>query len=107
MSSGSGPTAFPHTSVVSTSHSFSRFGYCFWELSLRGVSGEPGVPLDPATTAAPPVVRVQPANTATTARAAISAHSTRRGRLISHSLSTGGGGPLPRAAGGGESVRAS
>src|SRR5277367_2552468 len=46
-------------SVVRTSHSLSRFGYCCWELLLRGA------PPVPAFTAVPPMDSEHPVNTVT------------------------------------------
>src|SRR5271167_4724644 len=54
MSSGSAPTVLARMSVVRTSHSLSRFGYCCWELLLRGT------PPEPALTAVPPTDSEQP-----------------------------------------------
>src|ERR1700733_4621048 len=56
MSSGSAPTVLARMSLVSTSHSLSRLGYCCWELLLRGA-------LPPALTALPPIDLEQPVNT--------------------------------------------
>src|ERR1700754_4658498 len=53
MSCGSAPTVLASTSVVSTSHSFCRLGYCCSEVLLRGTSPAP------AFTAVPPTDRVQ------------------------------------------------
>src|ERR1700740_1171092 len=58
MSSGSAPTVLGRMSLVSTSHSLSRFGYCCWELLLRGT-------LPPALTAEPPTDLEQPVITST------------------------------------------
>src|SRR5580692_6483698 len=57
MSWGSAPTVLASTSVVSTSHSFCRFGYCCPEVLLRGTSPAP------AFTAVPPTDLVQPVDT--------------------------------------------
>src|SRR6185437_7170458 len=60
MSSGSAPTVLARMSLVKTSHSLSRFGYCCWELLLRGT-------LPPALTALPPIDLEQPVNTSSAA----------------------------------------
>ena len=49
MSSGSAPTVLARMSSVSTSHSFSRLGYCFAESSLRGTSPDPDFAAVPST----------------------------------------------------------
>src|SRR5258705_510891 len=49
MSSGSAPTVLARMSSVSTSHSFSRFGYCLAESSLRGTSPDPDLAAVPST----------------------------------------------------------
>src|SRR6516164_578584 len=56
MSRGSAPTVLARMSLVNTSHSLSRFGYCCWELLLRGT-------LPPALTALPPIDLEQPVST--------------------------------------------
>src|ERR1700758_2120244 len=59
MSSGSAPTVLASMSLVSTSHSLSRFGYCCWELLFRDGP--------PALTAVPPTALEQPVTTTSAA----------------------------------------
>src|SRR4051794_22011075 len=68
MSSGSAPTVFAKISLVRTSHSLSRFGYCRSELLLRGV------PPAPALIAVPPTDLEQPVKT-TSAAITTAAHT--------------------------------
>src|ERR1700744_4293911 len=74
MSSGSAPTVLARMSLVSTSHSLSRFGYCCWELLLRGTEPEP------AFTALPPIEREQPVNTSSAAIPTVTTALTLRPR---------------------------
>src|SRR5260370_28721697 len=92
MSSGLAPTVLARMSSVSTSHSFSRFGYCLAESSLRGTSPDPDLAAVPST------VLVQPVSIVSTDTAAIRPASALRPwkRLIWHSQSIGGGAPCPR-----------
>src|SRR6185312_15057512 len=57
ISSGSAPTVLARMSLVRTSHSLSRFGYCCSDLLLRGV------PAPPALTGVPDTSREHPVNT--------------------------------------------
>src|SRR3984893_1102543 len=86
MSSGSAPTVLARMSLVNTSHSLSRFGYCCWELLLRGT------PPAPALTAVPPTDFEQPVNTTTAASATATPARTLR-LLIWSAQSTDG--PVP------------
>src|SRR5208283_5174756 len=69
MSSGSAPTVLARMSLVKTSHSLSRFGYCCWELLLRGT-------LPPALTALPAIDLEQPVNTSSAAINTVAAART-------------------------------
>src|SRR5579875_4048872 len=60
MSSGSAPTVLAKMSLVKTSHSLSKLGYCCWELLLGGTSPAP------AFTGVPPTERAQPLSTIST-----------------------------------------
>src|SRR5271166_3528738 len=81
MSSGSAPTVLARMSLVSTSHSLSRLGYCCSELLLRGT------PPEPALTALPPIDLEQPVSTSS---ALINIATTVRiEAVISSSQSTG------------------
>src|ERR1700756_3352717 len=67
MSSGSAPTVLARMSLVNTSHSLSRFGYCCWELLFR--DGPPALTAVPPTDLAQPVMTTSAMiNTATPAR---------------------------------------
>src|ERR1700721_4410199 len=75
MSCGSAPTVLASTSVVSTSHSFCRFGYCCSELLLRGTSPTP------TFVAVPPTDLVQPVDTHNAVTRTATLTSTRRPTL--------------------------
>src|SRR4029078_5067148 len=88
MSSGSAPTVLARMSSVSTSHSFSRLGYCLAESSLRGTSP------DTDFAAVPSTVLVHPVSSVRTDSEAIRPASALRPwevRLIWNSQSIGGG----------------
>src|ERR1700739_1511807 len=90
MSSGSAPTVLARMSVVRTSHSLSRFGYCCWELLLR--EGPPALTAVPPTDLEHPVITTN-ATIKTSAQARAPLLPCRPGRIeavISRSRSTDG-----------------